>query len=68
MASANPSVAHPAWPPPAFESLSPYTATPSKTLEKSVTELLEAMAGANTPVFREDCCKTNPMRAEAIRT
>ena len=41
---------------------------PRITLENSVTELLDAMAGASTPVLSADCCSANPVTAERIST
>ena len=41
--------------PPPFDTVSPKTAVPKTMLANSVTALLDAMAGASTPVFRADC-------------
>ena len=41
---------------------------PRITLENRVTELLDAMAGARTPVLSADCCRANPLTALMINT
>ena len=63
-----PTTAGPMWPPPPWERLSPKTVTPMRMLANRVTELLDAIAGASTPVLSADCWSTNPTRAEAIST
>jgi hypothetical protein len=35
---------------------------------EELTALLDAMAGASTPVLRADCWRTNPTTAEAMST
>ena len=68
IATRRPMAVEAVWEDPVLDRVSPYTAMPRITLEKRVTELLDAMAGARTPVLRDDCCNAKPLTADKTST